>query len=779
VSAVSDTVTIPARFESPARRAGAEAADRNWIRLITFAALAAYATERWSGMLRPVPGWRLLGLLGLSILLVGAAPLLRRLGGPVPGLFAGAIVLAAFPVAGLRWHWFVHERIAVSVTHIGDGLQALPNILVPYLGTSPAVRLVIVLGAAVLLLDAAAVIAFAPRAFGDARRAAAALPLVALAVVPSTLVRPQFPYLQGMLLFALLAAFLWGERLRREAASAALGIAVVVGVGAAIVAPRIDPRKPWVDYRAWASSAARRHVDTFSWNQSYGPLHWPRTGHVVLTVTAARGDYWKAEDLDQFNGRAWVAGPSTGQPAPPAPSAAASNRWTQTIRVTIEGMKTSDVIAAGYAAEPSPIIGGISAGQDPGTWVADQGMGPGDTYSVITYSPHPSAAQLNQAGRAYPVQSLATDLILGIPQDGTPAASSQQVSFAPFHSAAAPRIAAPARIPAPASASGSGLLAESVQPTGAPGANATRLLESSPYRAAYALARRLAARSATPYAFVSSVQHFLSKGYAYNEDPPVARYPLASFLFSNKQGYCQQFSGAMAMLLRMGGIPARVAAGFTPGTLDARTHQWVVTDIDAHAWVEVWFPRYGWVRFDPTPASAPARGGKTALPIIKSLDGASGSGAVAPRRDTGAAPTSTTAPHVASGGGISPWLILAGLALLVAVAAAIRILLRAPGSTEDLLAELERALARTRRPLPAGATLASLEHRFRSSPDAVGYVRSLRLARYGGQVTKPSAEQRRALRNELREGLGFVGRARALWALPPRWRRRRYRPSRS
>ena len=105
----------------------------------------------------------------------------------------------------------------------------MPNALVPYVGTSHAIRLVIVLGAAVLLLDAAAVLAFAGRdgsSFGDGRRAAAALPLTALAVVPSTLIRPEFPYLQGLLLFALLAAFLWAERVRRGTVASALAIAV-------------------------------------------------------------------------------------------------------------------------------------------------------------------------------------------------------------------------------------------------------------------------------------------------------------------------------------------------------------------------------------------------------------------------------------------------------------------------------------------------------------------------------------------------------------------------
>ena len=108
-----------------------------------------------------------------------------------------------------------------------------------------------------------------------------------------------------------------------------------------------------------------------------------------------------------------------------------------------------------------------------------------------------------------------------------------------------------------------------------------------------------------------SVRNYLSRPTA-SPTPrrrPRTSIPLASFLFTDKQGYCQQFSGAMAMLLRMGGIPARVAAGFTSGTYDRRSGRWMVADIDAHAWVEAWFPSYGWVRFDPTPATAPARGG--------------------------------------------------------------------------------------------------------------------------------------------------------------------------
>jgi len=83
-----------------------------------------------------------------------------------------------------------------------------------YVGFDHRVTLVLILGAAVLLLYAAAILAFAPRRISDARRAMAALPLIALAVVPSTLVHPTAPSLQGLLLFVLVAFFVWGERLR-------------------------------------------------------------------------------------------------------------------------------------------------------------------------------------------------------------------------------------------------------------------------------------------------------------------------------------------------------------------------------------------------------------------------------------------------------------------------------------------------------------------------------------------------------------------------------------
>ena len=89
-------------------------------------------------------------------------------------------------------------------------------------------------------------------------------------------------------------------------------------------------------------------------------------------------------------------------------------------------------------------------------------------------------------------------------------------------------------------------------------------------------------------------------GFRYDEQPPrTAGPPLVSFVTQTKAGYCQHYAGAMAVMLRMLGIPARVAVGFTSGTYE--DGEWVVTDHDAHAWVEVWFAGHGWVPFDPTP----------------------------------------------------------------------------------------------------------------------------------------------------------------------------------
>jgi hypothetical protein len=268
----------------------------------------------------------------------------------------------------------------------------------------------------------------------------------------------------------------------------------------------------------------------------------------------------------------------------------------------------------------------------------------------------------------------------------------------------------------------------------------------------------------------------LGNGYTYNEYPPPSPYPLATFLFSSRIGYCQQFAGAMALLLRMGGIPARVSTGFTTGAYDTATKGWLVSDIDAHAWVEAWFAGYGWITFDPTPPAAPARGGRSAINSSGVLGGSGGLSKLGGRLSGAAAGAAAAGVRARHESALTP-VVLAILGVLVALLVLALFVWARSGAldADGLLAELERALARSGRPISDGVTLAALERRFRTSPEAAGYVRTLRMARFGAGGGLPTLRQRRALRAQLRAGLGLGGALRALWALPPRpeWRRRR------
>jgi hypothetical protein len=770
MSATAGSVFIDGRPRAAARRADARtsARERPVLRLATFTALAAYGLVRWSELITPVPGWRLFGLLALGVTAAGLGPWLRRLSGPAALVLALAVVIAVFPIAGIPLSWVRHVRLAVTADGIGQGLSALPGVLLPYAGISEWVRIVVLLGAAVLLLDSALMLTFAPPDLGELRRASAALPLVALAIVPATLVRPKAPYLQGLLLFALLAAFMWGERLRRPAAASSLGVAAAAAAVAMVLAPALDTHTPWFNYRAWAGTIASGRVDSFNWTQTYGPLRWPRHDRAVLQVRAKTGDYWKAENLETFDGIAWTGTPQPNQPTLPSPTRASLGRWTQQLQITVRGMRTLDVIGSGTTTNPVDVPGTAQQGASPGTWIAGQVLGPDDSYEVTAYSPHPSSAQLQTAGRGlrdqlaapadagYPIGQLSSYLTIGLPGTQLPIGPAAQVTFPFFHS---------------------GLPIQSIG--GADGNDGSRAMTSSPYARAYALAQRLSVHARTPLQFVSSVQSYLAHGFAYNERPPVRRYPLESFLFQDRRGYCQQFSGAMALLLRMGGLPARVAAGFTSGSYDNSTREWVVSDRDAHAWVEVWFPRYGWVRFDPTPAVAPARSGTVAAPLLGGdVSGGTSLGTVN-EHTAHAARVVSSAKHSSGsrrGGGGFPLLpavaAIAAIALLSLLVLLGRALLAASEpSGEELVLELERALARCGRPLSGGVTLAVLERRFRSSPNAAAYIREVRLSRFAGRQEPPSETGRRALRATLSTGLGPVGRLRALWAVPPRVRR--------
>ncbi|HEX2318899.1 MAG TPA: DUF3488 and transglutaminase-like domain-containing protein [Streptosporangiaceae bacterium] len=121
------------------------------------------------------------------------------------------------------------------------------------------------------------------------------------------------------------------------------------------------------------------------------------------------------------------------------------------------------------------------------------------------------------------------------------------------------------------------------------------------------IARQITKGKTTPFEkAVALEQWFLSSRFSYSIQstnlPNTAR-GLLTFLTSDRQGFCQQFAFAMAVLARLIGIPSRVAIGFTAGHRHA-DGTWVVTTADAHAWPELYFTGAGWLRFEPTPGGA-------------------------------------------------------------------------------------------------------------------------------------------------------------------------------
>ncbi len=118
------------------------------------------------------------------------------------------------------------------------------------------------------------------------------------------------------------------------------------------------------------------------------------------------------------------------------------------------------------------------------------------------------------------------------------------------------------------------------------------------------------AGAANAYDRAKAIERWLRDNIAYNETisaPPAGVDTVEWVLFDAKEGYCTYYATAMIVMLRHLGIPARLAAGFSQGTYDAELGRYQVREREAHTWVEVYFPGYGWIEFEPTAAEEPIR----------------------------------------------------------------------------------------------------------------------------------------------------------------------------
>ena len=413
----------------------------------------------------------------------------------------------------------------------------------------------------------------------DGRFALAALACAfALYAIPSTAVGMGSAGLRAAIFLLLALAILAVCQRRVPLGGGAIGQLSVLAV-ATVVAGLVVGSAPGVakgalfDWRHWnplAGNGPQISVG-YVWNQDYGPLHWPKQTTTVFQVQSAHPHYWKAGVLTVFDGAHWVSSPVT-QANYHATDAIGIPTSEETSK-ELHPDSPTDITQVGFTVEALADFRLLSTGQPlrytltspidaslttDGSVIATGNLPRGATYTVRAYSPNPKPKQLAEVGNAFP-SSVAQSVVVNhaaIPVWGS---TTKKRTLVPIDGR---------------------LIAASDQAWHASGADEPG---TSEYGAVVALE-----------------SYFHGKQFHYDQTPPVGPGPvLAYFMLHSHRGYCQMYSGSMALVLRLHGIPARVAYGFTEGSQTQSGYK--VTDRDAHAWVEAYFPKYGWIPFEPTP----------------------------------------------------------------------------------------------------------------------------------------------------------------------------------
>ncbi|MEZ4678970.1 MAG: transglutaminaseTgpA domain-containing protein [Caldilineaceae bacterium] len=289
--------------------------------------------------------------------------------------------------------------------------------------------------------------------------------------------------------------------------------------------------------------------------------------NIIFTVNTTRGRYWRAVVFDTFDGRQWqntTAAEENFDAEVPLPVADWQLREPVTQTVTILA-PTGDVVFGApdiyltdlpLEAQVQPVDAAVitgaavDAGETPlpveFTFIRSRHtLDVNATYTVVSRQTVVTEKALMEAGTEYP-QSI-VNTYLQLPEDFSPnvaALAQEMISSTISQTAALP----------------------------------------------------------TVYEQVKVIEQYL-RTIPYNDAipaPPADRDPVEYFLFELQEGYCDYYATAMALMLRSLGIPARVASGYAEGNFDEESRLFFVTERDAHTWVEVYFPNYGWIEFEPT-----------------------------------------------------------------------------------------------------------------------------------------------------------------------------------
>jgi protein-glutamine gamma-glutamyltransferase len=453
----------------------------------------------------------------------------------------GAILAAGLPLGTLA-----PAALDTTTASLRDGAQALPTI-----GTeSPNVQAWALAAVLLVVGTATSLAGLLWRSPGrDRTLIGFALLLVPLAGAVALQQTPDSSWEGALVLVAVMLRVARGRLVPIVVAASLVG--AVALFGAQVAAPRAG----------WQPFGHGHHLHQFhelNTGQTYGPPEDRKTGAVMLDVTAPRPALWRMQVLEAFDNRRWLVAPETSRLPEPAAE-------RETIKVEVRGLRSKGVVSPGRSIAVHTEGGALAV---PGAGFAlVERPEEGHTYRVEATAVHATSFQLAEipvpTGRRY--QAL-TQVGLG---------------------------RAPRFIPYPLAR-----LATDMPES----------LEGTDWARLFRLAWHLSAHVETEFAVVRRVEDYLlrQERFRYTTDVgPPGLEPLNEFLFHTHAGYCQQFAGAAALLLRVAGVPSRVVVGFATG--EPIGHDtWAVRDEDAHAWIEVYFPGVGWVPFNPTPGSAPA-----------------------------------------------------------------------------------------------------------------------------------------------------------------------------
>jgi hypothetical protein len=258
--------------------------------------------------------------------------------------------------------------------------------------------------------------------------------------------------------------------------------------------------------------------------------------------------YWAARTYDEYRGGQWLTTIGSTQPVGPSYRMLVYPSWAMRRQVQFTFISniplsrtlyyTNELLTVSRAAQAI-----VSVDQDGlmdlNTIVLDPPLESGEQYTIRSQVPIPTILALREAGEEYP--DFISQRYLQMPSNFSP-----------------------------------------------------RIVE---------LAKQIAGEEETSYDKAMAITQYLRRTITYSvtvPDPPRNREPLEWFLFDLRSGFCNYYASAEVMMLRALGIPARLVVGYAEGTWDPEQATYIVLGKDSHAWPEVYFPKLGWIAFEPT-----------------------------------------------------------------------------------------------------------------------------------------------------------------------------------